>query len=617
MAARRGGRILWKATDKTASIAVVNSVGKVIVPFLLFALPGCEKKHTDTKGDSKGERADELIPVASHLGTPPKRAPGESATDGATSIEVPQTGVTTATDRVAADSSGDGGGHAKILKQIFASDTDLDKIVAPNFRSTALVPGEKMLESLEMPGGFRVVRLRAGIDLPPTAGLAALQEVRARFGNEGQISVKDLGDEALIEQRNHSTGITVRWICEWEGEKLASVRLAGFQEVTRDQSETLFGDATVAALGKTPGFDRQVTGGAGYWSQRLTRIDDMRMTGHSGLAIGDVDGDGLDDLYVCDGGGLPNRLYMQQSDGTVRDASAGSGTDWLEGSRGALLVDLDNDGDQDLVVSTVALVLFAENDGSGVFTLRGGHKGSSSAHSLAAADFDLDGDLDIYVCSYGGGMGGSGASGFEARSPVPFNDAENGGRNVLLRNNGGFAIEDVTVAVGLDAKNSRWSFAAAWEDFDADGDADLYVANDFGRNTFYRNDGGTFSEIAAEAGVEDMASGMSVAWADFDRDTRMDLYVGNMFSSAGKRETARTSFRRNRSEGSVKDLRRMARGNTLFSSADNGFTDIGELAGVNVGRWAWSSGFADINNDGWEDIVVANGYLTNRHASDL
>jgi hypothetical protein len=601
------------ATDNTARITAVNFSGAVICLLLAFVLLSCEKKGTETKTAG----ADELIPVVSHLGIPPKRALGKPAGDGTTSIEVPRGGGITAADTLAADASGDGGGHAKILEELFQSDTDFEKIVAPNFLSTVLVPSEEMLETLEMPGGLRVMRLRAGIDFPATAGLAALQQVRARFGNSGQVAIKDLGGEVIIEQREHSTGITVRWNCTWEGEKLASVRLVDFQEVTRDQGETLFGDATVAALGKTPGFDRQVAGGAGYWSQRLTRIDDMRMTGHSGLAIGDVNGDGLDDLYVCDGGGLPNRLYIQQSDGTVLDASAESRTDWLEGSRGALLVDLDNDGDQDLVVSTVALVLFAENDGSGVFTLRGGHSGSPSAHSLAAADFDLDGDVDIYVCSYGGGVGGSGAAGFEARSPTPFNDAENGGRNVLLRNNGGFAIEDVTSDVGLDSKNSRWSFAAAWEDFDADGDADLYVANDFGRNTLYRNDGGTFSEIAAEVGVEDMASGMSVTWADFNRDTRMDLYVGNMFSSAGKRETARTSFRRNRSEGSLLNIRRMARGNTLFSSSDNGFKDIGELAGVNVGRWAWSSGFADINNDGWEDIVVANGYLTNRNASDL
>jgi len=592
----------------------VKCSGSVIISLLLaFALLSCEKKSTETKAAG----ADELIPVTSHLGLPPKRALGEPASDGTTRIEVPRGGGSTAADTLAADASGDGGGHAKILKELFQSDTDLEKIVAPEFLATVLLPGEEMLETLEMPGGLRVMRLRAGIDLPTTAGLAALQQVRARFGNSGQVAIKDLGDEVIIEQRQDSTGITVRWSCEWDGEKLALVRLVDFQEVTRHQGETLFGDATLAALGKTPGFDRQVAGGAGYWSQHLTRIDDMRMTGHSGLAIGDVNGDGLDDLYVCDGGGLPNRLYIQQRDGSVRDASAESRTDWLEGSRGALLVDLDNDGDQDLVVSTVALVLFAENDGSGVFTLRGGHSGSPSAHSLAAADFDLDGDVDIYVCSYGGGVGGSGASGFEARAPIPFNDAENGGRNVLLRNNGGFAIEDVTNSVGLNAKNSRWSFAAAWEDFDADGDADLYVANDFGRNTLYRNDGGTFSEVAAEVGVEDMASGMSVAWADFNRDTRMDLYVGNMFSSAGKRETARTSFRRNRSEGGLLNIRRMARGNTLFSSADNGFSDIGERAGVNVGRWAWSSGFADINNDGWEDIVVANGYLTNRNASDL
>ena len=97
----------------------------------------------------------------------------------------------------------------------------------------------------------------------------------------------------------------------------------------------------------------------------------------------------------------------------------------------------------------------------------------------------------------------------------------------------------------------------------------------------------------------------------------MDLHVGNMFSSAGKRETQRESFRRNRPASFVDDVRRMARGNTLFAAREGGYADVSEVAGVTVGRWAWSSGFADINNDGWEDIVVANGYLTNRAAADL
>ena len=359
--------------------------------------------------------------------------------------------------------------------------------------------------------------------------------------------------------------------------------------------------------------------GIGYWSQRLTRVDDMEIMGHHGIAVGDVNGDGLDDVYACDGGGLPNRLYIQSPDGTVTDQSAAAQVDFLEASRSALIVDLDNDGDQDLVVATVALILFAENDGTGKFTLRGGHSGSSGPYSMAAADFDSDGDLDVYVTGYGKRRDSvSGAQGFEASSPIPYNDAKNGGRNLLLANHGAFRFSDVTGSVGLDENNTRWSFAAAWEDYDQDGDVDLYVVNDFGRNNFYRNDGGKFQDIAAELGVEDMAAGMSASWGDHNGDGKLDLYVGNMFSAAGKRVTYQRKFDDSRSIDDVAAMQRMARGNSLFQQGSEGaFQDVSEVAGVTMGRWAWSSGFVDLNNDGREDLVVANGYLSNPGADDL
>jgi hypothetical protein len=267
----------------------------------------------------------------------------------------------------------------------------------------------------------------------------------------------------------------------------------------------------------------------------------------------------------------------------------------------------------------VALVLFAENDGKGKFSLKGGHPGSPGPYSMAAADYDNDGDLDIYVTAYGRGRdAASGAQGFEATAPIPYNDANNGGRNILLANHGGFSFADVTASVGLDENNSRWSFAAAWEDYDQDGDADLYVVNDFGRNCFYQNDGGKFHDIASDAGVEDMAGGMSAAWGDANGDGKMDIYVGNMYSAAGNRVTYQRKFDASRRGADTQAMQRMARGNSLFEQTEQGgFEDASEMAEVTMGRWAWSSGFADLNNDGWEDLVVANGYLSNPKTDDL
>ena len=176
----------------------------------------------------------------------------------------------------------------------------------------------------------------------------------------------------------------------------------------------------------------------------------------------------------------------------------------------------------------------------------------------------------------------------------------------------------MTDETGLDQNNSRFSFEAVWEDYDNDGDLDLYVANDFGRNNLYRNEGGHFDDVAAEAGVEDVASGMSVTWGDYNRDGWMDVYVSNMFSAAGNRVAFHRRFKQQRSDQATADSQRMARGNTLFVNCGDGtFSDLSEEAAVTMGRWAWASKFADLNNDGWQDLVVTNGYITNDDSGDL
>ena len=464
--------------------------------------------------------------------------------------------------------------------------------------------------------------------------MGGVGEVTMRFKPIG-VEVSNAGSsgfvtDVLVEVEASSVDgavaqIDTVWKCGWNGEaspKLTHIVVKSYREV--HSPRVLFADATRSVFERAPSFAQQMMHGIGYWAERLTRVDDMSITGHHGIAVGDINGDGLDDVYACDGGGLPNRLYVQSADGTVKDRSAAARVDFLEDSRSALIVDLDNDGDQDLVVATVALVLFAENDGFGKFTLRGGHPGSSGPFSMAAADYDNDGDLDIYVTSYGRGRDAtSGAQGFEASNPIPYNDANNGGRNILLANHGAFRFSDVTKLVGLDANNSRWTFAAAWNDFDQDGDADLYVVNDFGRNSLYRNDSEpdgriVFSDIAAEVGVEDMAGGMSVSWGDANGDGKLDIYVGNMFSAAGNRVTYQEKFNMSRKSGDTFAMRRMARGNSLLQQGSDGvFQDASERAGVTMGRWAWSSGFVDLNNDGMEDLVVANGYLSNPKTDDL
>jgi len=483
--------------------------------------------------------------------------------------------------------------------------------------ATSLLAPGFLCSEFETPGPIHTVhsvavRVGTGGKVRSISPKILIEEIHAL----GELKLKVIGVENLttrvhVEANRGDGEYSATWLCSWTDEsppKLQRLEVANFEKIRAKGS--WFQDVTKAALEKNPRFEAQVLRGIGSWSQRITRIGDLAMTGHHGIAVGDVNGDGLEDIYVCDGGSLPNQLYLQQADGTAKEVASKWGVAWLEDSRSALLVDLDNDGDQDLVVATIAMIAFAENNGTGKFELRGGFPGAPYPFSLSAADFDSDGDLDIYTCVYSADDDSvSGKRGFEASSPTPFNDAENGGRNVLLANLSDFKFGDVTKQVGMDQNNTRWSFAASWEDFDRDGDPDLYVANDFGRNCLYRNDDGKFVNSAPEVGAEDMAAGMSVSWGDFNRDGEADLFVGNMFSSAGQR----VAFQRKFSDGKT----RMARGNTLFSANDGVFQDHSLESGVTNGGWAWSSGFADLNNDGWQDLVVANGYLTNTRDDDL
>lgn len=530
--------------------------------------------------------------------------------------------------------------HSSVKKQLAKLKTALESgeqvqqevFTSPTFRARSFVADDMELTFDD--GTISVQRPASGS--APSVATADFSEFVANFANGSAVDratfkvthiTSDQGSvntDILVEFRSrgneHTEQTNAVWECTWQlakSPKLTSIHVSSFERVVIPRDSSIFTDDTAAVLGRTGDFSDHILRGIGHWNVRLTGIDDMHIFGHHGVAVGDVNGDGRDDLYVCDSGGLPNRLYVQQEDGTAVDFSQQSKADWLEATTSALLVDFDNDGDQDLIAATIAGVIFAANDGGGVFRIQNAISGIPEAHSICTADYDNDGDLDLYICNYGPSGGPGSERGYEGSVPVPYNDANNGGGNMLLRNEGGFKVTDVTQQVGLDENNRRFSFAASWEDFDRDGDVDLYVANDFGRNNLYENVRGRFRDIAAAAGVEDMAGGMSVSWADFNRDGFMDIYVGNMFSAAGNRVTYQRQFT-DRHRHSSTGMQRMARGNSLFASNGNrGFVDVSEQAGVTMGRWAWSSGFADLNNDGWQDLLVANGYFTSESPDDL
>ena len=404
--------------------------------------------------------------------------------------------------------------------------------------------------------------------------------------------------------------------------EISGIDVTEFEQVrTTHDRGTLFADCTESILGRNESYREQMLRGMNDWFERIQDKRYYYLLGNPGLAIGDVNGDGLDDLYVCQEEGLPNRLYLQQENGTAIDASAEWGVDWLHSSRGALLVDLDNDGDQDLAVATVGHLIVAENTGRS-FRVKNILPADQDTMSLSAADYDSDGDLDLFVCAYFA----SGRNKSDVRGRILAGVADEGiallgGRNTLFRNdrtsNGTWRFSDVTKASGLDVENRRYSFAASWEDYDRDGDPDLYIVNDYGRNNLFRNDAGRFTDVTLTTGAQDDAFGMAVTWGDYDRDGLMDLHVSNMFSSAGGRVTHSGRLQNVRASWKNK-LRRSARGNTLLRNTGTGkFIDVTDRSGIAVGRWAWSSKFVDVNNDGWEDLIVANGFLTTDDTGDL
>ena len=380
-----------------------------------------------------------------------------------------------------------------------------------------------------------------------------------------------------------------------------------------------FADVTGHCLrADSPGM-AQLLAGIDYWRTGLDGASGIDVFGNHGIAVGDIDDSGFDSFYVCQPSGLPNRLYRNRRDGTFEDITDISGTGILDGTASALFADFQNRGRQDLLVVRSAGPLLFTNMGSGRFELRPNafvfaRPPQGTFTSVAVADYDRDGFLDIYFCLYNYYKGLD-----HHQYPSPYYDAQNGPPNYLFRNCGDGTFKDVTTDSGMDQNNNRFSFAAEWCDYDNDGWPDLYVANDFGRKNLYRNHGdGTFSDIAAKAGVEDYGPGMSTCWFDADNDGKQDLYVANMWLAEGRRITADPHFLHG-IDPTVRALyRKHNAGNSLYQNVGTErFEDRSAEAGTAQGGWSWSCAAWDFDNDGWNDLYVANGFVSGPDRYDL
>ncbi len=318
-----------------------------------------------------------------------------------------------------------------------------------------------------------------------------------------------------------------------------------------------------------------------------------RMSG--GAAVGDVDGDGWDDLLVTRLE-APDVLFRNLGDGTFSDVTAGSGLDLhSRNTNGALFLDVDKDGDLDLYVTTLAedAHLLFINDGTGTFSeeaaVRGADvfsSGTRIGYGLAAGDFDKDGWPDLYVGEWRpSGLAAPGTS-----------------NSRLLRNRGAAApghFEDVTLAAGVQPAvvipNESWVFAPAFVDLDGDSWPDLTLTSDFGTTLLFWNDGdGTFTEDTAGAGVGTDENGMGSTFGDYDGDGDLDWFVTSIFDPAETCETVSCGWGYS--------------GNRLFrNEGGRSFTDQTDSAGVREGYWGWGAAFFDSDNDGDLDLVQTNG----------
>ena len=412
------------------------------------------------------------------------------------------------------------------------------------------------------------------------------------------------------------------WSLDWEvapQDTLLVVRWEAHDEVRSRAAELCYSDVTRAAFGANPSYGAQMSHGADYWRTVLDGASGIDIYGHNGVSVGDIDGDGWDDVYVCQPAGLPNRLFRNRRDGTFEDVTESSGVGILENTACALFADFDNDGRQDLVVVRANGPLFFLNDGNGKFRLKPGafqfaSQPQGTFTGAAAADYNRDGWLDIYFCLYVYYQGTD-----QYKYPSPYFAAENGPPNFMMHNNGDGTFRDATSECGLDKNNTRYSFCCGWTDYNRDGWPDLYVVNDFGRKNLYRNNGnGTFTDVAQQAGVEDVGAGMSVCWLDYDNDGAEDLYVANMWTAAGERIASDSGFQ----EAAPKEVqslyRKHAMGNSLFrNEGDSDFRDASMESHTGVGRWSWSSDSWDFDHDGFPDIYIANGMISGAVRDDL
>jgi len=388
----------------------------------------------------------------------------------------------------------------------------------------------------------------------------------------------------------------------------------------------------------------------GISEERL--LENQIRSNGSGVAIGDVDGDGLPDLYFARLEG-PNALYRNLGDWRFEEIAAGAGVDAPDRfSTGAVFADVDGDGDPDLLLTALGgpNALY-ENDGTGRFrdvTAEAGLESDRGSTTMALADVDGDADLDLYVANYKRasvndlfppeertlaktidrrGDTIAVAPAFREHYEVDWRGNrlrrfQIGEPDRFYLNDGTGRFEESPLDGGrfLDAAGRPlaeappdWGLSARFHDLDGDGDPDLYVCNDFqSPDRIWMNDGaGTFRSLAPLAIRTTSASCMAVDFSDVEGDGDLDVFAVDMRSRDPGRARASVLVVGLESAlpGEVETSQQLQRNVLLLDRGDGTYAEAAHYAGLDASGWSWSTVFLDVDLDGDEDLLIPNGHL--------
>ena len=332
---------------------------------------------------------------------------------------------------------------------------------------------------------------------------------------------------------------------------------------------------------------------------RLDHIGPQIAAMGASVSVVDFDRDGWHDFYVTNSApGSRNRLYRNRHDGTFVDVAEQVGLAELNpkgagACMGSVWADIDNDGYEDVVVfKWGAVELFRNRRGESFerITESAGMPQWANVGCATWFDYDRDGLVDLFLAGYWPDHVRLENLENTRIMPESFEYANNGGRKWLLRNKGDGKFEDVTESVGINS--TRWTLAVIAADFNGDGFPDLFLANDYGVSELFVNeDGQQFREVGKASGVGYAPkSGMNAAVGDVLNQGRLSIYETNI------------------SEDGI-----LLQGNNLWFPAADGslkFENLANVMGVERGGWSFGAQFGDLNNDGYVDLYLTNGYVS-------